>query len=124
MFRDIVTETASTVLGPKEWVHQDWFDENDKNINEVINAKDEAFTEWQNHSTSASKIDKFGHLKSKVQAELWEMQDKCWQRKAEEVWRYADLPDSEQFFHVIESAYGPSGSECSPLLSADGSTLI
>ena len=70
MFRDIVTETANTVLGPKERVHQDWFDENDKNTNEAIDAKNEAFTEWQNHPTSASKIDKFRHLKGKVQAEL------------------------------------------------------
>lgn len=80
MFRDTVIETAKIVLGPKERVHRDWFDENDENSIEV-RAKNKAFTDWQNHSTAASERSKFTHLKSKVQTQLREMQDNRWQRK-------------------------------------------
>lgn len=55
MFRDIVTKIAKTVLGPKEWVYQDWFDENDDNIAKAFRTKNKAFIEWQSHPTSASK---------------------------------------------------------------------
>lgn len=52
------------------------------------------------------------------------MKDKWWAGKAEEVQKYADSHNSKQFFGALKTVYGPSKSGSTPLLSADGSTLI
>ena len=35
-FNQMVTGSAKTVLGPKTWVHQDWFDESNEEINKLL----------------------------------------------------------------------------------------
>ena len=42
-FKETVTETATSVLGPKKRVHQDWFDENDEAIHALLDEKRKAF---------------------------------------------------------------------------------
>ena len=38
-FKKIITETVKAVLGPKTCKHQDWFDENDEFITQLLHAK-------------------------------------------------------------------------------------
>jgi exonuclease III len=123
-FKKIVTDTATATLGPKKRVHQDWFDENDERITQLLSEKNKAYMEWQNDPTSVSKADKFKHLRSKAQKEIREMKDKWWDQKADEVQRFADSHNSKQFFNSLKAVYGPSRSGSTPLRSADGSTLI
>ena len=52
------------------------------------------------------------------------MKDHWWYRKADEVQMYADSNNSKQFFRTLKTVYGPTQFEVTPLLSADGSTLI
>ena len=84
-FKHMVTNTATAVLGPKTLSHQDWFDKNDESISAALDAKNKAYIEWQRDPLSTSNKDKFKDLQSKVQTELWKMQDLWWQKKAEEV---------------------------------------
>ena len=74
----IMSESSKEVLGLKERVHQDWFDENSE---EIIQEKHKAYMEWQNDE---SKRDNFKRLQSKFQRELRYMEDKWWDQKADE----------------------------------------
>ena len=47
-FKNVVNETAKSVLGPKQRMHQDWFDDNDEQITQLLQEKISAFITWQN----------------------------------------------------------------------------
>uniref|UniRef100_H3ABH8 Reverse transcriptase domain-containing protein n=1 Tax=Latimeria chalumnae TaxID=7897 RepID=H3ABH8_LATCH len=104
-FKEIVTETAKTVLGLKKRVHQDWFDENEDVIIKILNEKQNAFVDWQDDPTSTSKKDRFKHLQRKAQFQL-------------------QTKNLKKFFDALKTICGPSRSGTTPLLSSDGTTLI
>ena len=52
------------------------------------------------------------------------MQDKWLSDKADEIQLHADRHDSKRFYDALKAIYGPVSSGTSPLLSADGTTLI
>ena len=74
-FKTLVTESAKLTIGLKKKVHQDWFDENDKRIKELLDAKKKAFIQWQNDISSTSRRDRFKHLQRQAQGALRRMQD-------------------------------------------------
>ena len=108
----------------KEEVHQDWFDENDERIKELLDDKKKTFIEWQNGISSTSKRDRFKHLQRQAQTALRRMQDEWWEKKADEIETYAATKNSEMFFSAIKEVYGPTKPRTTPFLSADGSTLL
>ncbi|KAJ1150521.1 hypothetical protein NDU88_003312 [Pleurodeles waltl] len=73
--------------------HQDWFDNNDEDIQKLLDEKREAFISLQQDNTSASKKAPYNSIKGEEQTKFREMQD-SWLNRT------------------------------SPLLSADGSTLL
>ena len=52
------------------------------------------------------------------------MQDEWWEKKADEIETYTATKNSKIFFSTIEEVYGPTKPRTTPLLSADGSTLL
>ena len=52
------------------------------------------------------------------------MQDSWLSAKADEIQSYADRHDTKKFYDALKAVYGPSPSRSSPLLSADGTTLL
>ncbi|XP_056669278.1 craniofacial development protein 2-like isoform X1 [Monodelphis domestica] len=80
-FRDAVKETSKAVLGPKQRNHQDWFDENNTAIEDLLSKKNKAFMEWQNNPNSAPKKDRFKSLQATAQCEIRKMQDRWWEKK-------------------------------------------
>ena len=106
-FKTLVTESAKLTIGPKKKVHQDWFDENDERIKELLDDKKKAFIEWQNDISSTSKRDHFKHLQRQAQAALRRMQDEWWE-KADEIETYAATKNSKMFFSAIKEIYGPT----------------
>ena len=123
-FKTLAKESATSTIGLKERVHQDWFDENDEVIRQLLEQKQNAYVEWQNDSSSTSKHDRYKHLQRQAQAALRKMQNDWWERKAKEVQQYADTKNSKMFFSSIKEVYGPAKPCMTPLLSADGSTLL
>ena len=123
-FKNVVNETAKSVLGPEQRKHQDWFDDNDEQIAQLLQEKTSAFITWQNNHSSQSKKDRYKHLKKQAQRKLREMKDTWWDRKAEEVQMYADTHNSKKFFIALKAVYGPSKPGSTPFQSADGSMLI
>ena len=119
-----IHSVALQVLGPKTRNHQDWFDENDAEIQTVLEEKRQLFKAHQDDPNSASKKDAYDGKRSEAQKKLRIMQDNWLSKKADEIQGYADAHDMKRFYDSLKCVYGPSVSGSSPMLSADGSTLI
>ena len=52
------------------------------------------------------------------------MEDKWWDQKAEEVQQYADTNNYKVFFSSLKAVYGLSKPCTTPLLAADGTSLL
>ena len=89
-----------------------------------MDGKKKAFIEWQNGISSTSNSDRFKHLQRQAQAALRRMQGEWWEKKADEIKTYAATKNSKMFFGAIKDVYGPTKPRTTPLLSADGSTLL
>ena len=123
-FRDVVYSTASEHLGPATRRNQDWFDENEEEIQALLAEKQQLFRAHQNDPSSQSKKDAFANARRKVQKKLREMQDNWFSNKADEIQGYADSHDSKRFYDALKAVYGPQSSGTSPLLNADGTQLL
>lgn len=122
--RETVYNTAFECLGPSTRKHKDWFDENCAEITQLLEDKRRAYKAHIDDPTSTAKKDALRSARSTVQQKLREMQDSWLNAKADEIQRYADSHDMKNFYSGLKEVYGPTSSGSSPLLSADGSTLI
>nr|VZI29040.1 unnamed protein product [Spirometra erinaceieuropaei] len=121
--RDTVQSTALAVLGRAPRQHQDWFDDNDAAIRNLLAEKNRLHKAYVDHPTDATKA-AFYRSRRHLQQRLREMQDAWTARKAEEIQGYANRNEWENFFTAIKAVYGPPMKGTAPLLSADGSTLL
>ena len=123
-FRDAAHSVALQCLGPATRNHQDWFDENDTEIQELLDTKHNLLRVHQNDPSSMAKKAAFTNARSKVQEKLRHMKDSWLSAKADEIQSFADRHDMKNFYDALKAVYGPKPSGSSPLLSADGSTLL
>ncbi|BHF73147.1 hypothetical protein SprV_0401622300 [Sparganum proliferum] len=121
--RDTIQSTALAVLGRARRQHQDWFDDNDAVISNLLAEKNRLHKAYVDHPTTDSKA-AFYRSRRHLQQRLREMQDAWTARKAEEIQGYADRNEWKNFFAAIKAVYGPPTKGTAPLLSADGSTLL
>nr|VZI00205.1 unnamed protein product [Spirometra erinaceieuropaei] len=121
--RDTVQSTALAVLGRAPRQHQDWFDDNDSAIRNLLAEKNRLHKAYEDHPTDATKA-AFYRSRRQLQQRLREMQDAWTVRKAEEIQGYADRNEWKNFFSAIKAVYGPPTKGTAPLLSADGNTLL
>ena len=59
-----------------------------------------------------------------VQTRLRDMQDSWLSSKADEIKSFAGRKDMKKFFDALKTVYGPQSSGTTPLLSADGTSLL
>ena len=78
--------------------HQDWFDENDFEIQTLLNQKRMAYCAWQNHPSSQSKLAIYRLLKAKAQRRIRHIKNRWWREKAQEMQCLADQHDMRGFF--------------------------
>nr|VZI02027.1 unnamed protein product [Spirometra erinaceieuropaei] len=121
--RDTVQSTALAVLGRAHRQHQDWFDDNDAAIRNLLAEKNRQHKSYVDHPTDATKA-AFYRSRRQLQQRLREMQDAWTAHKAEEIQGYADRNEWKNFFSAIKAVYGLPKKGTAPLLSADGSTLL
>ncbi|BHF77929.1 hypothetical protein SprV_0602103900 [Sparganum proliferum] len=121
--RDTIQSTALAVLGRARRQHQDWFDDNDAVISNLLAEKNRLHKAYVDHPTADNKA-AFYRSRRHLQQRLREMQDAWTARKAEEIQGYADRNEWNNFFAATKAVYGPSTKGTAPLLSADGSTLL
>nr|VZI52007.1 unnamed protein product [Spirometra erinaceieuropaei] len=121
--RDTVQSTALAVLGRAHRQHQDWFDDNDAAIRNLLTEKNRLHKAYVDHPAEDNKA-AFYRSRRQLQQRLREMQDAWTARKAEEIQGYADRNEWKNFFSAIKAVYGPPTKGTAPLLSADGNTLL
>ncbi|BHF81709.1 hypothetical protein SprV_0802484200 [Sparganum proliferum] len=121
--RDTIQSTALAVLGRARRQHQDWFDDNDAVISNLLAEKNRLHKVYVDHPTADNKA-AFYRSRRHLQQRLRVMQDAWTARKAEKIQGYADRNEWKNFFSAIKAVYGPPTKGSAPLLSADGSTLL
>ncbi|BHF70938.1 hypothetical protein SprV_0401399100 [Sparganum proliferum] len=104
----MVQSTAPAVLGRARRQHQDWFDDNDAAISNLLGEKNrphKAFSPLASATTArdAGRLD-------------------C--SKAEEIQGYAHRNEWKNFSSATKAVYGPPTKGTAPVLSADDSTLL
>ncbi|KAL2084419.1 hypothetical protein ACEWY4_019937 [Coilia grayii] len=110
-------DTCKDTLGYKTRKHQDWFDDNDIEIEQLINAKRKAFCSWQNDINCRAKRQTHSKAKAAVQRRVRELKKQWWMEKAQEIQRLADSGDTRGFFNATKAIYGPSYRGLNPLRS-------
>ena len=122
--QDVVYSTAKECLGVPTRKHQDWFDENRE---EILVLPEEKHIAHKAHLVDPKSVSKKESLKDKcsnIQKKLREMHDNWLSMKADEIQNAADRNDMKSFYSGLKEVYGPTRSGTSPLLSADGKTLL
>ncbi|BHF67956.1 hypothetical protein SprV_0301098500 [Sparganum proliferum] len=121
--RDTIQSTALAVLGRARRQHQDWFDDNDAAISNLLAEKNRLHKAYVDRPTADNKA-VFYRSRRQLQQRLREMRDAWTARKAEEIQSYADRNEWKNFFSAIKAVYGPLTKGTAPLLSADSNTLL
>ncbi|BHF72436.1 hypothetical protein SprV_0401550200 [Sparganum proliferum] len=103
--------------------HQDWFDDNDAAISNLLAETNRLRKACINRLTDDNKT-AFYHTCCPVQQRLREMQDAWMADKAGEIQGHADRNEWRNFFSSIKAVYGPPTKATAPLLGADGTTLL
>ncbi|CAI9717516.1 Hypothetical predicted protein [Octopus vulgaris] len=106
-FRDTVHSIALETLGQITRNHQDWFDENDQEIQKLLEEKRRLLRAHQNDTTCTAKKAAFNNFRSTVQAKLRLMQDAWLSAKADEIQGYADKHDTKKLYEALKAVYGP-----------------
>ncbi|BHF75743.1 hypothetical protein SprV_0501884000 [Sparganum proliferum] len=119
--RYTVQSIALDVHGCARRQHQDWFDDNDAVISNLLAEKNRLHKPYVDHPTDDNRA-AFYRSRRHLQQRLREMQDAWTARKTEEIQGYADRNEWKHF--TIKAVYGPPTTVTAPLLSADGSTLL
>ena len=118
-----VGEAALETLGTMKRHHQDWFDDNNDEIENLLKEKYTAHRIWLTDKTCSTKHDRFKQARSKLQRSLREMKDSWWRKKAEEIQRYADTKNTKMFYSSIKNVYGPKQSSTAPIRNLEGELL-
>ena len=77
--KETILATAERVLGKSTKKIQDWFDENDKEIQSLITAKNTAFSNLLSGNKTRSKTKKFQDASRELQKRTREMKSKWWE---------------------------------------------
>ena len=124
LFRDTIYETASETIGFPSHRHQDWFDENNKEIQDLIQKKRKLMQSTAGDPNSQSKQDALRSCKGHLQKKLRQMKDDWFEDRVRETQKWADTNNTHKFYESLRCIYGPSRLGTSPLLDQDGSKRI
>ena len=118
-----VNEAALETLGTMKRHHQDWFDENNKEIENLLKDKYTAHKIWLTDKTCSAKHTNFKQARAKLQKRLREMKDSWWKKKAEEIQMYADTRNTKMFYSSLKEVYGPKQLSTAPIKNLEGELL-
>ena len=123
IIRTSITKAAEDVIGFSTRQHQDWFDQNDVEILQLIDKKKSARLSLENRYTRASSI-RFQEAKQECQRKIREIQNLWWQKKAREIQSYADGRDLRRFYAATKEIFGPRRVNSNALKTADEKTTL
>ena len=85
VFRDTVHSSAMDFLRPVSRKNQDWFDENDKEIQWLLEEKHQKHKTYLSDTSSVSCRTSYSNICTTVQTRLRDMQDSWLSKKADEI---------------------------------------
>ena len=124
-FTDSIHKVSKETIGTPSRKHQDWFDDQDADIQSLIDQKHRLYLAHLSDPTSTSKKDAYQTAKSTCQRELRHMQNQWFSQKAKDIETHAATNNSKEFYKSLQAVYGRKSSAGSAsLLDAKGENLI
>ena len=106
--KTILQETTAETVGLPTRKHQDWFDEADMKIQELLGKKRSCHNHFLAKPDNQAVKSAYETPCSTLQAKLRTMQNDWWIGFAERTQRYADMGDVCAFYEALKAVYGPS----------------
>ena len=103
--------------------HQDWFDDNNFEIQGLLAEKYVAHKNWLADKQPDFKRDKFNHFRRKVEKRLHFMRDEWLKKKAEEIQGCVDLNNAKLFYSSLREVYRPPQRSAAPNQNLQGELL-
>ena len=119
-----ILQSSEEVLGFSTKKNKDWFDENDKEIQQLLAKKRSAHQAHLAQPSCPVKKTAFRSACSNLQRKLRIIQNEWWTNIAEKTQLCADTGDYRGFYEALKAVYGPSHQVVSPLRSTDGQALL
>ncbi|CAI5778639.1 Hypothetical predicted protein [Podarcis lilfordi] len=93
--KTFIIAACEQTIGYQTKKHQDWFDENDSEIECMIDEKRKAFQIWQRDRNCATKEKTYVNTKAEIQRRTRELKNTWWIKKAQEIKHLADTHDAQ-----------------------------
>jgi len=127
-FKTSVYGVCKKVLGHCKRKHQDWFDENDTEIQALLDSKAKSLHAYlkggRTEGEQGRLMTDFKAIKREVQRKLRNMQAAWWSKKADEIQLAYNTNNTKVLYTLLRAVYGPSSSSITPLRSKDGQELL
>ena len=118
------TGTLAEVVGLSTRKHQDWSDEADKEIQELLEKKRSCHNHLLAKPDDQSVKAEYKTACDTLQAKLRTTYNEWWTGLAERIQRYADIGNMRAFYEALKAVYAPSHQIQPVLRSSGGSTLL
>lgn len=105
-FTTTLYKTTKEVTGYAKWSHQDCFDHNSREIQELLIHKNNAHLSAINNLKLQQAQNTFCTVYAAAQRVLGKMENDWWTIKAIEIQGFVDKNDQQQFYSAIKSASG------------------
>lgn len=102
----VALKTAEEVLGKPQRRHQDWFSEDDEELNRLLEKRNVARIRVLSRSTRATRA-KLAEARSTLQQYTRVLKSQWWEEKAESLQLAADCNDMKEFYQGLREVYGP-----------------
>ncbi|XP_062504956.1 uncharacterized protein LOC134181704 [Corticium candelabrum] len=122
--RDSVYDASKQVLGIQGKKHQDWFDDNDIDICNLLDSLHHKHRAWLADRNDYRKANAYRSSKRLVRSRLGAMRDAWWDEKAKELQLASDRHDMRTLYTGLRQIFGPEFSGSTPLRTADESSML
>ena len=118
--QQVVYNTAKTFLGKPDRKHQDWFDPNDQELQNLMSRRDQSHQRVLQTRSTRSTIAAYKDACRLLQKRTRALKSEWWEMKAEELQRSADRNDMKGFYNGLKEVWGPAKKGPVHLKSTDG----
>ena len=118
--QQVVYNTAKTFLGKPDRKHQDWFNPNDQELQNLMSRRDQSHQRVLQTRSPRSTIAAYKDACRLLQKRTRALKSEWWEMKAEELQRSADRNDMKGFYNGLKEVWGPAKKEPVHLKSTDG----
>ena len=90
--------------------HNDWFDENDTYINQLLLEKRQLYSSLLNQGHQSNTVKLYKEIKGTFQRELRRMLNEWWLNISKDVQKASDLKDTKTLYGQLNQVFGPTSS--------------